>query len=388
MDLATFQNLLTDEGQRALALARKLQPTIATLMRATKQLEKQVSTLLARAALSMTLLRQRARVKFTHADEMYFTREALEQSTSETVSRHRCRRFADFARIGDFCCGIGGDLIALAEHADVVGVDCDEVRLAMAEQNLKANQCQRDVTLLNRDLETSWPTDVEAIFFDPARRTEGRRHLKGESYQPPLSMIREWRRQVSGMGIKLAPGIDPRELREYQGEVEFLSLGGELKECVLWLDDLKTCERRATVLPSGESRSTTEESPPSKVGPPLRYLYDPDPAVTRAGLVTTLAEDLRAHQISEEIAYLTSDVKVETPFAWCYEIEASMPFHLKKLRSRLRELKVGHVNLKRRGSAIGEELIKKLKLSGDQQRILVLTRCQQSPWVLICQGEH
>src|SRR5204862_124898 len=63
---------------------------------------------LARAALETALLRQRARAKFSHADAMYFTREALEQASGEAVSRYRAERFVPFGRVGDFCCGIGG----------------------------------------------------------------------------------------------------------------------------------------------------------------------------------------------------------------------------------------------------------------------------------------
>ena len=52
-----------------------------------------------------------------------------------------------------------------------------------------------------------------------------------------------------------------------------------------------------------------------------------------------------------------------------------MPFNLKRLRATLRERNVGQVTVKKRGSALSpEELIAKLKLKGDNSRVLALTR--------------
>src|SRR6185436_10474384 len=121
--------------------------------------------------------------------------------------------------------------------------------------------------------------------------------------------------------------------------------------------------------------------------PPLAYLYEPDPAILRAGLVTTLAAQLDAQQLDPDIAYLTSDTLKPTPFARAFVIEASFPFQLKRLRERLRELRVGEVQVKKRGSPLEpEELIQQLKLSGPEKRIVFLTLVQGKAYVLIGQA--
>src|SRR5688500_564941 len=138
MDLAAFRRLLSSKGQAALALATELRPTGATLLSVHQRLRKQFPEDLARVAVETAVLRQKAACKFTKAHAMYFTREALEQSSGEVISTYRAGRFAAYPRVGDFCCGIGGDLIGLAGVTHAVAIDADPLRLAMAQENLKA----------------------------------------------------------------------------------------------------------------------------------------------------------------------------------------------------------------------------------------------------------
>lgn len=69
--------------------------------------------------------------------------------------------------------------------------------------------------------------------------------------------------------------------------------------------------------------------------------------------------------------------------AW--KIREWLPFNLKKLRARLRQMDVGTLTVKKRGSPITpEELIRKLKLKGTQSATVVLTRYRDQPIAIIC----
>jgi hypothetical protein len=388
MDLDTFRQLLMPAGQTVLAQATALAPTEQAQLRCLTQLRKGHAACLARAALETVLLRQRARAKFSRADSMYFTREALEQASGEVVAAHRARRFAGYAAVGDFGCGIGGDLLALAGNGRVDAVDLDPLRLAMARGNLAAHGLAEQVTFHLRDLRHAPLPSVQAIFFDPARRAEGRRQLSVRHYQPPLEIVHDWLAKMPAVGVKIAPGVDLAEVAGYDAEVEFISAAGELKECVLWFGPLRTAARRATLLPAGQSL-TAERVPAPALGEPLAYLYEPDPAILRAGLVTTLADRLGARQLDPDIAYLTTETAQATPFARLYQIEAAFPFHLKNLRDWLRVRHVGQVIVKRRGSAVDPVMLEKqLKLSGAQTRVLFLIRAKGRPFVLIGEGSY
>jgi hypothetical protein len=381
LNLHELELLQTPAGRAALAEAVELAPEEGTYLNCFGRLSKGHEAQTARAALATAMLRRRAASKFSRAAAMFFEREALEQSSSESVAAHRTRRMGA-GRIADLCCGLGGDAIALAERAEVVAVDLDPLRLRLCGLNLAAYE--RRAALIEADALTVDLSGVDAVFVDPDRRVEGRRQLSFSTCRPPLSEV--LRRLPAGSPVcaKLAPGVPWAEVAALGGEVEFVSLEGELKECAVWLGPYRSAARRATVLPSGAELTADEPAASPGCAPPGRYLYDPDPAVVRAGLVTDLAGSIGAWQLDAEIAYLSGDALAPTPFARAYAVEESLPFNLSRLRELLRARGVGAVQVRRRGSAVDpEELIRKLKLRGGQTRTLVLTRVEGRPWVLL-----
>ena len=382
MNLDAFRALLTDSGQAALTAAAALAPTEETFLPCLTALQKHHPTELAKAALETLILRRKARAKFSRADSMYFTRAGLEMASSEIISRYRAERFAPFRRVADLCCGIGGDTIGLAERSVVSAVDDDTLPLAMAEINLAAVGGLR-ATFVQADLTVTPPPDADAFFFDPGRRAGGRRKFSVRDYHPPLSLINAW--LPGPLGVKISPGVQLDELADYDCEIEFISLGGELKEAALWFGPLKTTTRRATLLSGASLISLTPSSPlPPPLSPPLAFLYEPDSALLRAGLVKELATQLNAAQLDPDIAYLTSDTLTPTPFARAFVIDAHMPFSQKRLREKLRAMNVGRVTIKKRGSPVEvNEFARSLKLKGDEERILFLTHVQGKAWVLI-----
>lgn len=383
VNLANLQELQTSAGLSALARAAELNPTDATLLACVSRLRSEFPASLAAAALETTLLRRKATGKFTRAADMFFTREALEQSSSEVVSRYRAERFAPFARVADLCCGIGGDTIGLAADLEVIAVDNDPLHLAMAEANVGAYGCGARTTFLQSDVLTIELPTHDGVFADPDRRSGGKRHVSIKHYQPSIAALRDRLDRDCPLGIKVAPGVPHQEIEALDAETEFISVDGELKECVLWFGPLRSTGRRATLLPSREMLFG-ERALDCGVEKPLAYLYDPDPAVVRAGFVTNLANALSASLIDEQIAFLTSAHWTPTPFATAYRIDEEHPFHLKKLAERLRALKVGRITVIKRGSAVEPEtVIRRCKLDGPEHRVVILTRAAGKPTMLI-----
>ena len=158
MDLATFRQLLSPQGQRALQEAASYQPEEQDFLRLYSMLSRAYPADLARAALETASLRRQAVDKFPLAARMYFTRQALEQATHHAVAAYRSRRFAGFESLLDLGCSIGGDTMALAQLAPTLGIDMDALRLAMARENLaaagleeRAHFAQADLHELARD---------------------------------------------------------------------------------------------------------------------------------------------------------------------------------------------------------------------------------------------
>ena len=125
--------------------------------------------------------------------------------------------------------------------------------------------------------------------------------------------------------------------------------------------------------------------PPVEVRAPGEYLLDPNPAVTRAGLVEELARAVGAWKIDERIAFLAADAPVRSPFARTLRVLDSAPWRERELSARLRALDVGAVDIRRRGLAGDVDVLRRrLRLSGARRATLVMTRVRDRPWALVC----
>nr|WP_221308260.1 class I SAM-dependent methyltransferase [Nocardiopsis mwathae] len=345
------------------------------------------------AALTQARLRGRAREKFGGlAERMYFTPDGLEQSTRLVVSAYRARRFTAAlppdALVGDLCCGIGADLLSLAEAGlRVEGVDADPFTVAVAGANVEARGLASRARVCRGDVGAVEPGGYDAVFCDPARRGKRGRIFDPDAYSPPWSTVMGLAQGAPAACVKAAPGI-PHELVPAGAEAEWISVGGEVKEAALWFGALGDGGRRATLLREGAEPATLAADP--ALGPPPvaeagRYLYEPDGAVVRAHLVAEAAVLLDGALLDPHIAYVTSDRLVATPFARAFEVIDVLPFSVKRLRSALRERGVGNVTIKKRGSAVDvDKLRRDLRPSGPGSAVVVLTRIGERPVSLLC----
>lgn len=388
MDLPSFRRLLTPAGRQALAAAAALEPREPGFLAHFQRLSREYPPDLARAALETAILRAEAGSKFPFSDKLYFTREALEQATPYPVAAYRAARYAPFDRLFDLGCSVGGDTLALAHVAPVVGLDRDPLRLALARANLAA--LDLPAAFVQGDLAAPLPFDLRGagLFFDPARRDAGRRVFSVSAYRPPLEIVTAWLPHARALGVKVSPGVQLAELTPYAAEVEFISLDGDLKEAALWFGPLRTAARRATLLPGEHTLASEREYDPQEQRLPLHepgaWIYEPDPAVLRAGLVQDLGLRLGAAQLDPDIAYLTAGERRETPFARAWQVEAWFPFGLKRLRAELRSRRVGRLTVKKRGSPLEPAaLIRDLKLAGENERILFLTHLRGRPIAIL-----
>lgn len=376
MDLDAFRWLLTDDGQRLLAAASvELQRAgddslaVQTRLRRTSEPEHVA------AALTQATLRMRARAKFGDlADRMYFTPDGLEQATRHRVAEHRAARLAaaSATTLVDLGCGIGGDLIAAAGRGLVcAGVDLDPVRVEVARANLAALDLPGAVAVADATTVDTTPFDV--AFADPARRSARGRTFDVDGWTPPWSFVE--RLLTRDSCVKVAPGI-PHDLLPPGVEAEWVSDRGEVKEAALWSGRLATTARRATVIAeTGLATLTEDDDPGADVRAVGAYLYEPDGAVIRAGLVTAVAAGVGGGLVDEHIAYVTSDESFRTPFARGYRIVEELPYREKQLRAALRERGIGRLAIKKRGvDVVPEQLRKRLDLHGEAEATLVLTR--------------
>lgn len=393
MTIEQLHILQGNDGQHLLAALTNESLNDDNLLPVLERYRREYPVEQVRAAVELALLRRRGQVKFSRAEEMYFTRAGLEMASAEVVARHTAARFAGLPRVADLCCGIGGDALALAEVVDsLIAVDCDAVALEMASANARAYGVAQRMCFLQDDVTTAITSaefgPIDGIFIDPSRRTtsESRVSRRPEEYSPALSWCLALTQFSPRVAIKVSPALDyEAALAGIAAEVEIISLRGECKEAVLWLGDFRNCARRATLLPGGAT--LTDVGPTmdavSDVG---GWLFEPDAACIRAHLVQRLAGEFRLRRIDEEIAYLTGDEEIVSPLLTGYRVQAVLPWSLKRLNAALAARRIGHVVIKKRGFPLTpEQLQPRLKLTGAARATLICTRSQGKPVVIIAE---
>ncbi|MFJ2820268.1 methyltransferase domain-containing protein [Streptomyces toxytricini] len=388
-----FAALLTPEGRALLDSLRDYDPgrelAVATRLR------RDHPAPLVSAALGQARLRQRAVAKFGAEDafRMYFTPGGAEMATRASVAAYRAGRLAALGvrSVADLCCGIGGDALALARRGiRVLAVDRDPLTAAVARANAAALGLADLVEVREEDVTAVDTSGYDAVFADPARRGGRGRVFDPEAYSPPLSWAARAAAAAPCGAVKIAPGI-PHEAVPAGAEAEWISDHGDVKEAVLWFGTAAADAGpgtgpavRATLLPGPRTLRAAGPLPPPPVGPVGRYLYEPDGAVIRSHLVAEVAAQLGGRLIDPTIAYVTADELRATPYATAYEITDVLPFGLKPLKALLRERGVGTLTVKKRGSAIEpEELRRKVKPQGPNAATVFLTRVAGAPSMLI-----
>ena len=386
-EIARF--LASPAGTAALVQAADLPLSSNTLLANLQTLRRRLAADQAAAVVEQVLLRRKGREKFPQAADMLFVREALEQATHHLVARHHARRYSGMPCVVDLGCGIGGDSLALAAVADfVLGVDLDPVRLQFADHNLAVYNRADQAAFVLADA-THLPGNVRrfsAIFADPARRAGQRRTKNPDHYHPPLNQLMEtYRRQA--LGIKVAPGLDFSTVPQ-SAEIELVSLAGELKEGMLWFNEPATpgVSRRATLLPGGETVTDQQEATLS-ITALGAYLYEPDPAIIRAGLVQQVAAELSLAFLDPHIAYLTGGQAVYSPLVKAYQVEAQLPLKVKAVNRYLKQHQIGRLNIKQRGTGLAPDAVaRQLKSTkGGQEKTLILVRVGNDHQALICE---
>jgi SAM-dependent methyltransferase len=328
------------------------------------------------AALRLVANRRRGAAKFARAERMWFDARGLEQATSEAVARHKARRFAA-PRVVDLCCGIGGDTLALAAATTVLAVDADEGMCRRCRWNARAYDVAGRVDLVRARAERIAVPPGSLVHVDPDRRSrDGPRAQKVRDYAPGLDFLHDLTSRATGGAIKLGPASDfDAHFAAAGREIELISLDGECKEATVWFGSLATCRRRATRLPGGATW-TDRDGPTTPTVPitgPRGWLFDPDPALIRSGLLDGFARVHGLGRCAEGIDYLTAPTAADSPFLAAFEVAEVLPLDVKILKREVRVRDLGPLEIKARGVAVRPEALRaQLRPTGTYPATLIL----------------
>ncbi len=362
------------------------------------RLRRQLTPARARLVVELAELRHRAQRKFSQAAKMFFTRQALEQATDETISAYKAARLAagaacmnpaDF-RLAELCCGIGGDLLAMAGCGarDVLAVDADPVIALLAQANLAACELHGLATVQVGDAADVAVAAYSAWHIDPDRRAEGRRTTQLSSFAPSLEQLQTLLETNPQAAIKLAPATELPEEWLAGHEREWIGSQGECRQQMVWGGSLTRYagRRTATVLAvsaQGGPPRTVVSPPEHEAQPPRapaieigRYVFEPHAAVLAAQLDGMLAAEHDLRQLSPLAAYYTGDRPIHDLALAAFEVWEVLPFRVKTISAWLAERGMGRIEVKKRGVDIDPlPLQKQLKGKGDKAAVVIVAPC-------------
>jgi hypothetical protein len=376
--LDDYRWLVSPDAEPWLRQCREQAADAKLILRLRRELGAERAALVIRQA----ELRRRARAKFSRAGDMFFTNKALMQASGEDVARYKASRTATGSKLADLCCGIGGDLMALAARGlETSGVEQDECVAVLARAN--AELVSDGKTFVEAgDAQDFDVGRCDAWHIDPDRRTAGRRTTRLEQYEPDLDALTRLLEGNHNASVKLAPATETPERWRREAERQWIGADGECKQQVAWFGALARHPGRRTAVIIGRDGSPLSAivedrdlSPPRVVEQIGRFVFEPHAAVLAAELSTALAHKYGLAPLSAAGVYLTGDASPDDSALSAFEVRDVLPFDVKKLRGYLREAGIGRLEIKKRGVEIDPGKVRQqLQGPGDEHATLLITR--------------
>lgn len=337
------------------------------------------------------------------------TRLAGEQSTSDLLAAWHAQLCGEADSLIDFTSGLGIDVLHVAKTVGKVTAIEQEPLLAEALQQNAAGMEFSNVTVICGDcrelLAQGRLAKAEVGFIDPARRAQdGSRIFAVSDCNPDVvAMLPELHKTVKRMIIKLSPMLDITAVKMQLGanvtDIYVLGTRTECKELVVKMDFSRETDSFAThavtIMQDGttselesSSKNDTNQGFSYKRPQPDSFIYEPYPAVMKAGLWDVLVHKYpELYKMSDNTHVFWSSEKLMDFPGKVYKLVQTIPWmskHLKRLHNIYSRAEVAVRNF----GMTAQALQKKLQISdGSNVRILGVTDTGNDKILLVMQPE-
>lgn len=334
-----------------------------------------------------------------HQDGMLYTRRSLEQATGEAMLRYKSRKWRGSVAV-DGTGGLGMDTFALSQNFErVLHIEPDDEIQEIARHNHRILGVADSIEYYNMTIE-EWMsannTAVDLLYLDPSRRAANQRYYSLEDSTPNITEIKEQLLNYSeSVVIKLSPMFDADAVYNQLSEterIECCSVNTEVKEVLAELSRATTEPEIKAVLvdKTGSPREIINRKSKAAAERSFEapfYLYQPDPAVIKAGAVESLAEEQNLTMVGNPGFYLVGNHLPASFPGKVYHIESYGRYQPKQIRKMLVNSGLDHIRIHRKNFPVcPEQLFKKLKISMGSQADLFLTRDNKNESVFfLCQ---
>ncbi|HMD53865.1 MAG TPA: hypothetical protein VKJ65_04880, partial [Phycisphaerae bacterium] len=242
----------------------------------------------------------------------------------------------------DYCCGIGGDMLALADVAPVLAVELSPIRALLAARNAIHTTHRWPALVVQADVATQFSRPQPGVVFhiDPARRIGPKRSAEYSLMHPGPMVIQRVINVLQDGAVKLSPAADFSSLPD--GHLELISEDGVVVQAILWTgrmaQPMESGTHTATVLSRRRSAWSLTGKPAAVaiLHEPQQWVFEIDGAVLRAGLSVALCAALGIQPISADGGYATGPEAINHPALTGFKIFGSLPYSQRAVAAALR----------------------------------------------------
>lgn len=342
---------------------------------------------------SLIKLRRKAAGKFSRSEKMFFTSLSLEQATGERIARYIASRFKKDWTVMDLTCGLGANAIFLADQVKkVVAVDLEAEKINCAKENAAVYGVNNKIKFIVGDAFLNI-NQVDAFFLDPARDREGATKTRSILNSSPalLEILPKLFEITKNVAVKISPAFDYEELKllPLEPEVEVISENNNCKVVMLWFGNFKTAARRATGFKKEESFSIINFNnlEPIEISSPLKYLYEPDKAISKAHLIDEVAHSFSLKKLDYNLSFLTGNELINDPqnIFRKFLVLHFAKFSLKQFKKFIKEQKIDRAEIITKNFRMMADDIRgrlKIKEGGDYSLIFLGLKNQEKYFIL------
>lgn len=328
----------------------------------------------------------------------YPPRLALEQCSGEKAARYKAdvveRLLPEGATMVDLTGGLGVDFSFVAKHfREATYIERNVMLAEIAAHNFPllglehAHCLAGDGTELLRTMST-----VDLLFLDPARRdAAGRKTVLLEDCEPNvIELLPLFREKAHYVMLKLSPMLDLHRAMsqlDCTEEVHIVAERGECKDLLLVLNMQQKQVVSPTIFCCDEetfSFRADEESTalPAYASTPLRYLYEPNAAILKAGAYKLPAVCFGLQKFHPNSHLYTSDKHIENFPGRTFEVLRYSHFNKQELKAFKGDVRQANLTVRNFPASVAE-LRKRLKIKEGGDEYWFATTCGEDEHLLI-----
>ena len=340
------------------------------------------------------LLRKKVPSWSENEDLVFPAHLSIEQCSSEASAKYKATLLQG-QTFADLTGGLGIDTYFISQHfeqADYVERQTELCDLARRNfEVLKANVKVWNETA-EAYLEHCDPKDC--IFIDPARRDEhGRKTVSISDCTPDVTAIQDLLLQKAGkVMVKLSPMLDVSKALEelhYVKEVHMVAVANECKELDIVMErgyqgEIRfACVNLLTTQPKLHFTQEEERISPIQLADGvLQYLYEPNPAVMKAGCYKLLTQRFGLLKLHKNSNLYTSGQFIPDFPGRIFEVEGWAPYNKKVKQTLLYDVDKASIAVRNFPLSVAE-LRKTLKIGDGDETYLFATTLKGEQKVII-----